>query len=81
LEGHRRGDRRRIVDPYRGCAAWAVETGEAPRRKAAKLFGLSEAEERMLNEAPYRGTTMPPTAPLIYRFYEMVMVNDPPGRP
>ncbi|MDB5316291.1 MAG: cynS [Rhodospirillales bacterium] len=35
----------------------------------------------MLNEAPYRGTTMPPTAPLIYRFYEMVMVNDPPGRP
>ena len=45
--------------------------------KAAKLFGLSEAEERMLNEVPYRGTTMPPTDPLIYRFYEMVMVNGP----
>ncbi|WP_353212164.1 cyanase [Rhodovarius sp.] len=45
--------------------------------KAAKLFGLSEAEERMLNEVPYRGTPMPPTDPLIYRFYEMVMVNGP----
>ncbi|MCS6890757.1 MAG: cyanase [Rhodovarius sp.] len=45
--------------------------------KAAKLFGLSEAEERMLNEIPYRGMPMPPTDPLIYRFYEMVMVNGP----
>ena len=45
--------------------------------KAAKLFGLTAAEERMLNEIPYRGTSMPPTDPLIYRFYEMVMVNGP----
>ncbi|MFN3890474.1 MAG: cyanase [Beijerinckiaceae bacterium] len=45
--------------------------------KAAALFGLSAAEERMLNEIPYRGTQMPPTDPLIYRFYEMVMVNGP----
>ena len=45
--------------------------------KAAALFGLSAAEERMLNEVPYRGTAMPPTDPLIYRFYEMVMVNGP----
>ena len=47
--------------------------------KAAALFGLSEAEERMLNEVPYRGmgTPMPPTDPLIYRFYELVMVNGP----
>jgi cyanate lyase len=45
--------------------------------KAARLFGLSEAEERMLNEVPHRGTPMPPTDPLIYRFYEMVMVNGP----
>ena len=47
--------------------------------KAAALFGLSEAEKRMLNEVPYRGTgtPMPPTDPLIYRFYEMVMVNGP----
>ena len=48
-------------------------------RAAAELFGLSEAEERMLNEIPMRGTgtAMPPTDPLIYRFYEMVMVNGP----
>jgi cyanate lyase len=46
---------------------------------AAKLFGLSKAEEAMLNEVPYRGTgtPMPPTDPLIYRFYELVMVNGP----
>ncbi len=46
-------------------------------KKAAALFGLSEVEERMLNEVPYRGSMMPPTDPLIYRFYEMVMVNGP----
>jgi cyanate lyase len=45
--------------------------------KAAELFGLSTAEQAMLNEIPYRGTPMPPTDPLIYRFYELVMVNGP----
>ena len=44
---------------------------------AASLFGLSEAEKRMLNEVPTRGTPMPPTDPLLYRFYELVMVNGP----
>ena len=45
--------------------------------KAAALFGLSPAEERMLNEVPMRGNPMPPTDPLIYRFYELVMINGP----
>ena len=45
--------------------------------KAAALFDLTEMEERMLNEVPYRGTQMPPTDPLIYRFFELVMVNGP----
>ena len=45
--------------------------------KAGDLFGLSKAEVAMLNEVPTRGTEMPPTDPLIYRFYEMVMVNGP----
>ena len=47
--------------------------------KAAELFGLSKTEEALLNEVPMRGTgtPMPPTDPLIYRFYEMVMVNGP----
>ena len=46
-------------------------------KKAAQLFGLSEDEERMLNEIPVRGTPMPPADPLLYRFYELVMVNGP----
>jgi cyanate lyase len=45
--------------------------------KAAELFGLSKSEEAMLNEAPMRGMPMPPTDPLIYRFYELIMVNGP----
>ena len=47
--------------------------------KAAELFGLSAVEAAMLNEVPMRGTgtPMPPTDPLLYRFYEMVMVNGP----
>lgn len=45
--------------------------------KAAALFGLDAAETRMLNEVPMRGTPMPPTDPLIYRFYELVMINGP----
>jgi cyanate lyase len=45
--------------------------------KAAKLFDLSEVEKRKLNEVPMRGMPMPPTDPLLYRFYEMVMVNGP----
>jgi cyanate lyase len=47
--------------------------------KAAELFGLSKGEEALLNEVPMRGTgtPMPPTDPLIYRFYELVLVNGP----
>ncbi len=47
--------------------------------RTAALFGLTPAEEAMLNEVPMRGTgtPMPPTDPLIYRFYELVMVNGP----
>jgi cyanate lyase len=43
--------------------------------KAGELFGLSDMEAKMLTEIPYRGTSMmPPTDPVIYRFYELVMV-------
>jgi cyanate lyase len=45
--------------------------------KAGVLFGLTEAEAAMLNEVPNRGTEMPPTDPLLYRFYELLMVNGP----
>jgi cyanate lyase len=45
----------------------------------AKLFGLSKSEQAMLNEVPMRGTgtPMPPTDPLINRFYELILVNGP----
>jgi len=46
-------------------------------KRAATLFGLSTAEERMLNEVPNRGMAMPPSDPLLYRFFELVMVNGP----
>ena len=43
--------------------------------KAAKLFGLTKAEQAMINEVPMRGTAtpMPPTDPLIYRLYELIL--------
>jgi cyanate lyase len=46
---------------------------------AAKLFGLSNSEQSLLNEVPMRGTgtPMPPTDPLLYRFYELILVNGP----
>ncbi len=45
---------------------------------AGELFGLSKSETAMLNEsADARQRSMPPTDPLIYRFYELVMVNAP----
>src|SRR3954449_3014439 len=53
-----------------------IRCPEKPRA-AHRLFELTPAEEAMLNEVPYRGTPMPPTDPLIYRFYELVMVNGP----
>jgi len=44
--------------------------------KAAKLFGLGKEETLLLQEVPYRGSLpqVPPTDPLIYRFYELVAV-------
>ena len=44
---------------------------------AASLFALSKGEQALLNEVPMRGlgSPMPPSDPLIYRFYELVMVN------
>jgi cyanate lyase len=41
---------------------------------ATSLLGLSNAETTLLTESPTRGslTALPPTDPLIYRFYELV---------
>ena len=56
--------------------------GVAPTLIVGALLGQMKlvkplAEEAMLNEVPYRGSPMPPKDPLLYRFYEMVMVNGP----
>lgn len=44
--------------------------------KASELFGLDREETLLLQEVPYRGSLpqVPPTDPLIYRFYELVQV-------
>jgi cyanate lyase len=40
---------------------------------------LSKSEQTLLNDVPFRGTAtpMPPTDPLLYRFYELILVNGP----
>jgi cyanate lyase len=55
-----------------GQMSMTAETAE----KAGLLFELSPEEVALLQEAPYRGSlpTAVPTDPLIYRFYELVMV-------
>src|SRR3984957_2342330 len=92
LEAHRRRDRRHVAGSGGRRAAglggvspfWVVGPLPGQRKlpkplaeKAASLFGLSEPEKRMLNEVTTRGTSMPPPDPLLYRFYEMGMVNGP----
>ena len=60
-----------------GALLGQMKLPKALAKSAAALFGLSPADERMLNEVPMRGMPMPPTDPLIYRFYELVMINGP----
>ena len=45
-------------------------------KKAVSVLGLPSDAALLLAEIPYRGSVpaMPPTDPLIYRFYELVMV-------
>jgi cyanate lyase len=55
-----------------GQMSMTADTAE----RAAALFGLDAAETALLQAIPYRGS-LPgavPTDPLIYRFYEVVMV-------
>ncbi|AQZ48312.1 cyanate hydratase CynS [Paenibacillus larvae subsp. larvae] len=47
--------------------------------QVASLLELDQEVAECLTEVPYRGTTiqMPPTDPLLYRFYEMLLVYGP----
>ena len=62
-----------------GALLGQMKLSKPQAANAADLFGLSKAEAALLNEVPMRGAgvPMPPTDPLIYRFYELVMVNGP----
>ena len=60
------------------CAACLGQMSMTPETaaKAGTLFGLTDDEVALLQAIPYRGS-LPgavPTDPLIYRFYELVMV-------
>jgi cyanate lyase len=48
--------------------------GKAEAETAAKLLGLPDEAAQLLAEVPSRGAEMPPTDPLIYRFYELIQV-------
>jgi cyanate lyase len=62
-----------------GALLGQMRLPESLAAKVAALFGLSPTEQSMLSEVPMRGqnSPMPPTDPLLYRFYELVMVNGP----
>ena len=64
--------------PVWSCAACLGQMSMTPETaaKAAKLFDLDEAEAQLLQDIPYRGSlpTAVPTDPLIYRFYELLVV-------
>jgi cyanate lyase len=60
------------------CLGQMSMTAEAAERTGA-LLGLDAQEIATLQDIPYRGAlpTAVPTDPLIYRFYELVMVYGP----
>ena len=64
--------------PVWTCAACLGQMSmtAATAEKAGVLFGLSDDEVALLQEAPYRGSlpSIVPTDPLIYRFYELIQV-------
>ena len=65
------------MSPVWTCALCMGQMSAEPHhaRGVAEVFGLDEEEEATLCEIPYRGAQpMPPTDPVVYRFYELVLV-------
>jgi cyanate lyase len=69
--------------PVWTCAACLGQMSMPPEAaaKATELLGLSAEETALLEAIPYRGSShgasspaMPPTDPLVYRFYEILSV-------
>ncbi len=81
LEIYLRADRRLCPEVLIvGAILGNMKLTKPQAANAGELFGLTKAETAMLNEVhPMRAENvqMPPQDPLIYRFYEMVMVNGP----
>jgi cyanate lyase len=67
------GDSSIIIYTAALLGQFPLTTGEA--QKAVSLLELDPADAALLTESPNRGEgiVMPPTDPLIYRFYELVM--------
>ena len=65
------------MSPVWTCALCMGQMSAEPQHAhgIAEILGLDEEEEATLCEIPYRGAQpMPPTDPLIYRSYELVLV-------
>jgi cyanate lyase len=64
--------------PVWTCAACLGQMSMLPETaaKTAALLGLSDEEAELLAAIPYRGAlpSQVPTDPLIYRFYELILV-------
>lgn len=68
------------MSPTWTCALCMGQMSAEPRHAEGlgEILGLDEEEQALLCEIPHRGAVaMPPTDPLIYRFYELVMVYGP----
>ena len=68
------------MSPVWTCALCMGQMSAEPHhaKGIAEMLDLDGEEAAVLCEIPYRGAQpMPPTDPLIYRFYELVMVNGP----
>ena len=79
----RHGLKRSTIAPALGSGSVVLYTaallGQFPltseeAKKAVAVFDLDESDAILLTESPNRGegSVMPPTDPLIYRFYELV---------
>ena len=78
LEADHRRDRRHVAGAGRGRAARPDEARQAAGQEGGRpCSACRRPRSACSTRCRYRGTPMPPTDPLIYRFYELVMVNGP----
>jgi cyanate lyase len=78
LAAHHRRNRRDVTGfLIVGAVLGQMRLPKALAERARTLFGLSQVEQSLLSEVPSRGSPMPPSDPLLYRFCELLMVNGP----